>query len=105
MNKYNSKAKPSKAGARTLIPQAQVKPFEIRPEKIALFKQSNPTTLSTKDFHVWLNWWQTNFTTDDYFKYVSTLVYSAVLKTEIQPTFCWKSLIIIYYSLSSIFVL
>ncbi len=73
-SKSSSNGGVNKPGARTLIPQSQVKPFDIRPEKLALFKRSNPTTFATKDFHAWLNWWQTNFTTEDYFKYISTQV-------------------------------
>ncbi|CAF0769383.1 unnamed protein product [Brachionus calyciflorus] len=51
---------------------SNLKPMDIKPEKIELYKHSDPTTYKNKEFKVWINWWQTYFSSEDYFKYLST---------------------------------
>ena len=46
----------------------------IKPEKIELFKTIDPTTLSEKEYKSWYKWWIDNYSTQDYFKYLSTQV-------------------------------
>ena len=58
---------------KTKIPP-HIKPLEIKPEKIELYRQSDPTTFSNKEFKTWFTWWQTNLSTEDYYKYISTQV-------------------------------
>ena len=47
---------------------------EIKPEKIELFKTIDPSTLSEKEYKNWYKWWIENYSTQDYFKYLSTQV-------------------------------
>lgn len=53
----------------------EVKPMEIKPEKIELYKHCDPTGFKTKEFNVWLRWWKTYFSSEDYVKYLTTQVY------------------------------
>ena len=45
---------------------------EPKPEKVELYERSDPTRFDSKELKHWYNWWQNNFTSDDYFKYMST---------------------------------
>ncbi len=58
---------------KTKVPP-HIKPLEIKPEKIELYRHSDPSTFSNKEFKSWLLWWETNFSTEDYYKYLSTQV-------------------------------
>jgi hypothetical protein len=49
-----------------------INPIEINNEKIEAYKNSDPTTLSDKDFLKWIAWWQTHFSTEDYFKFLAS---------------------------------
>ncbi len=48
--------------------------LEIKPEKIEMFRTGDPSTFSNKEFKNWLEWWESNFSIEDYFKYLSTQV-------------------------------
>jgi hypothetical protein len=49
-------------------------PIEIKPEKIEMFRTGDPSTFSNKEFKHWLEWWENNFSIEDYCKYLSTQV-------------------------------
>lgn len=72
---------PAKEAKKTLAKRSKVKeppqifPQEIKPEKIELYRNSDPTTLTNKEFNHWYDWWKDNFTSEDYLKYLSTQVY------------------------------
>lgn len=52
----------------------QIKSMPIKPEKIELFKNNDPSVLSDKDFKNWFSWWLKNMNTEDYFKYLACQV-------------------------------
>lgn len=45
---------------------------ELKPEKVELFRTSDPSTFEKKELKNWFDWWQNSFTSDDYLKYLST---------------------------------
>lgn len=60
-------------------PPPQIKPLEIKPEKIEIYKKADPSTYNNKEFKNWYTWWQTNLSSEDYFKYLSTQVFLEIL--------------------------
>lgn len=55
---------------------AEIKPMDIKPEKIELYKHCDPTELRNKEFNVWLRWWKTYLSSEDYTKYLTTQVFN-----------------------------
>ncbi|RNA18146.1 coiled-coil domain-containing 87-like isoform X1, partial [Brachionus plicatilis] len=51
---------------------ADLKPLDIKPEKIELYKHCDPTEFRNKEFNVWLRWWKTYLSSEDYIKYLTT---------------------------------
>lgn len=48
------------------------KTVELKPEKIEYFKKVDPSKLNHKELKQWLNWWQNNYSSLDYLKFLST---------------------------------
>ena len=61
----------------------EIKPIELKPEKIESLKNSDPSNLTQKEYKVWYNWWSNFYTTDDYLKFLATQVLKILLL--IQP--------------------
>lgn len=52
--------------------QKFIKSFEPDPEKLKQFDNLDQTKGLGRDYKVWHDWWKTNLTSEDYFKFLST---------------------------------
>ena len=53
---------------------SKIKSIELKPDKIEILKNSDPSALNQKDYKAWFNWWSQHFTSEDYWKFLATQV-------------------------------
>jgi hypothetical protein len=52
-----------------------IHPVELKPERIEEFRKADPSVMKKKELKNWISWWESHFTSEDYFKFLNLQVF------------------------------